>query len=142
MAKYKLDIEEENDDFLIIGICSHIKDYRITWLINQQLNLELVRSETDLVNWTSAKSKRQSYARFQYHDEQLEADYYLISNNAGNIKLLPDQKMFDFFLMIKNNNELSLPNLVKELMAIPEILTAYAIDSKQIKHKDNIIFDE
>ena len=64
MAKYKLDIEEENDDFLIIGICSHIKDYRITWLINQQLNLELVRSETDLVNWTSAKSKRQSYARF------------------------------------------------------------------------------
>ena len=72
----------------------------------------------------------------------MEADYYLISNNAGNIKLLPDQKMFDFFLMIKNNNELSLPNLVKELMAIPEILTAYAIDSKQIKHKDNIIFDE
>ena len=142
MAKYKLDIEEEEDDFLIIGICSHIKDYRLAWLINQQLTLELIRSEVDLVNWTSPKAKRQSYARFQYYDEQSEIDYYLFSNNAGKIKLLPDQKMFDYFLMIKNNIELSLPNLVKELMQIPEVLTAYPINSNQIKHKDNIIFDE
>jgi len=142
MVKYKLDIEEEEDDFLIIGICSHIKDYRLAWLINQQLTIELIRSETDLVNWTSSKTKRQAYARFEFHDEQTAVDYYLMSNNAGKIKLLPDQKMFDYFLMIKNNIELSLPNLVKELMQIPEVLTAYAIDSKQIKHKDNIIFDE
>ncbi|MFT6844668.1 MAG: hypothetical protein ACJAUV_000850 [Flavobacteriales bacterium] len=141
MVKYKLEVESDFD-FLLFGICAHIKDYKLAWLINQQLELMLVRSENDVINWTSLPNKRRSYGLFKYFNENNGVNYYLINNSVDNVKLLPDQRQFDFFLMIKGDVELSIVNLVKKIREITGVLTVYELDPENIKHKDNLIFDE
>ena len=44
MKKHLLEIEYDYD-FVLIGISSHEKDYRVCWALNNKLGLELVKTE-------------------------------------------------------------------------------------------------
>lgn len=143
MAKHKLVLEEDYD-FILLGICSHVKDYRLAWLFNKLLSLKLVRSEKDLVNWSAPKAKHLNFACFNWQDEEEFRTYYLIGNNSAKIKLVPDQKQFDFFLMITGDFDESVSELVNTIKTLPEILIAYEINVSDInkKHLQNLLPDE
>ena len=46
ITKHHLDFENEID-YDLIGICSHVGDYRLVWSMNELLNLNLVKSNDD-----------------------------------------------------------------------------------------------
>jgi len=65
MAKLTLEVEEDYD-FELVGICSHAKDYRLSWEINNVLEFDLEKGENYEIN---IKGDNQSYSFFSFIDE-------------------------------------------------------------------------
>jgi hypothetical protein len=53
--------------------------------------------------------------------------------------LIPEHRDVDYFLKIEEDDT-SGESLVKALASIPNIITAYAIDTDNLKSKKNLIF--
>lgn len=49
VKKKKKIVVEPFDDIKIIGICTHLEDYKLAWHINKLLNINLVKY-SDIVN--------------------------------------------------------------------------------------------
>lgn len=141
MAKYKLEIEDDYD-FVLFGICTHISDFRLAWLFNQSLGVNLVRSAKDLINYSAKQNRRTNFSCFDDVDDEHRLKIYLINNNSGSIKLVPDKKQFDFFLMIKGEIAFKPQEWLKEINQLKEVLLVMELDPMTIKHKENLIFDE
>lgn len=137
MPKLTLTLEEDFE-FTLIGISCHSKDYRLAYEFNKLMGFEFSR-ENDLE--LRAKGEISSYAFFSYIDEENYIEYYLISNKGSLGKLVPEEKLSDYFLVAKG--EVS-AHIQKELLAkvneIQLILKAYLIDVEQLKSKRNLIF--
>lgn len=137
MAKLTLDFEEEYD-FELIGICSHIKDYRLSWELNKVFEFDLVKTD-DLE--IKIKGEPQLFSFFSFIDEENHLEYYLINNRSEYGTLIPEEKKADYFLLIKGfvlDNHLQ--NLTKEIAKVKNVLTTYAIQVEGLKSKSNLLF--
>ena len=137
MAKLTLEVEEDYD-FELIGICSHAKDYRLSWEMNKALELDLVKGDNYEL---SVKGEKQSYSFFNFIDEENWVEYYLINNRTVNGILIPEEKKSDYFLLIRGvlrggQKE----SLVKGIAEIKNVLTTYEIEVKSLKSKSNLLF--
>ncbi|MBL4710128.1 MAG: IPExxxVDY family protein [Flavobacteriales bacterium] len=137
MAKLTLEIEEDYD-FELIGICSHAKDYRLSWELNQRLRVDLIKDENLEL---TIKGERQSHSFFSFIDDENLIEYYLINNRSENGKLIPEEKRSDYFLLIRGVlREGQIGELIGEIATIKNILTTYEIEVEQLKSKDNLLF--
>ena len=134
MAKLLLEIEE-NYDFQLIGICSHIKDYRMVWELNNNLSLDLCKDSNYELH---QKGQQQSHAFHHFCDEENLVDYFLIGNRSESGLLIPEESKCDYLLVIKGNANESL--LLSRINAIKHVLTAYSIEVEELKSKDNLLF--
>lgn len=137
MAKLTLEVEEDYD-FELIGICSHAKDYRLSWEMNKALELDLVKGDNYEL---SVKDEKQSYSFFNFIDDENWVEYYLINNRTVNGILIPEEKKSDYFLLIRGvlrggQKE----SLVKGIAEIKNVLTTYEIEVKSLKSKSNLLF--
>ena len=137
MAKLTLEIEEDYD-FQLIGISSHVKDYRICWEINRNLNFDLVREESLKLK---TKEGDQNYAFFVYEDEENLIEYYLISNRSEFGRLIPEEPKSDYFLLTKGHiTEAESQEICKSISQLKPVLTSYLIEVEALKSKENLIF--
>jgi len=137
MAKLTLEVEEDYD-FELIGICSHAKDYRLSWEMNKVFELDLVKGDNYEL---SVKDEKQSYSFFNFIDDENWVEYYLINNRTVNGILIPEEKKSDYFLLIRGvlrggQKE----SLVKGIAEIKNVLTTYEIEVKSLKSKSNLLF--
>lgn len=137
MVKFTLALEDDFD-FRLLAICSHAKDYRLSWFLNQSLGIALSKG-----NNLEMKRKDELYGfsfyLFEKEEDQLE--YYLIANKCINVHLVPEKKQVDFFLQIKGpiqNHELD--ETLRTINDIPVVLTAYELDVNELKSRKNLIF--
>jgi len=160
MAVHKLILDDVFDEalFSLIGIHCMLEDYRLAYLINKHLGITLIRKPSDL-DYNNGKS---SYSIFEWEDKKQLTTWNLVSNvckkesyqqvnykslfeNQDKITrtthLIPEHKRINYFLKI--GNEFNLSNekyILNSILKIPQIVTAYSIDSNQLKSKDNLIF--
>ena len=161
MAVHKLILDDVFDEsvFTLIAIHCTIEDYRLVYLLNKFLRINLCRKRFDL----DFKNGKSAYSIYHWEDKKQLIDWNLVSNickindytqsNSGLLfettqsitktyNLLPELKTVNYLLKI--DDEL---NLVKEkyiintLLSVPQIATAYTIDQSQLKSKDNLIFN-
>ena len=137
MAKVLLEFEE-NYDFDLIGICSHIKDYRIVWELNRHLKLNLSKDS----NYELTRNgQQQSHPFYFFCDESNLIDYYLIGNRSNLGLLIPEESKCDYLLIIKGNiADISIHKILDKLNAIKNILTAYSIKIVELRSKENLLF--
>ncbi len=160
MAVHKLILDDVFDEsvFTLIAIHCSIEDYRLAYLLNKFLHINLRRKRFDL----DFKNGKSAYSIYNWEDKKQLINWNLVSNicktndytrvNSGllfettqsitkTFNLLPELKTVNYLLKI--DDEL---NLVKEkhvintILSIPQIATAYIIDQNQLKSKDNLIF--
>jgi len=137
MAKLTLEVEEDYD-FEIVGICSHVKDYRLSWEINKALGFDLMKGNNYEIN---VKGDSQSYSFFSYIDDDNLIEFYLINNRCSNGILIPEEKKSDYFLMIRGvlrggQKE----EVIEKIGNIKNVLTTYEIEVDQLKSKGNLLF--
>ncbi|MFC0603556.1 IPExxxVDY family protein [Winogradskyella pulchriflava] len=158
MALHKLLVDDFYDDtYKLIAIHCRLEDYRLAYLLNQNLGLNLERKSEDL-DFEYLKS---SYSIFEWNNEAQYVTWNLISNvckkeedslystglfqtNEKVLKtfnLVPEYKKVDYFIKIsdeiQNVNEKLILN---KLQNIPQIITSYTVEPSQIKSKDHLIF--
>lgn len=162
MLKHKLVLDEiEEDYFKLFALHGSIEDYRLAFLLNKHLRLQLSRTRKDVDFTCDAVHVR--FPLYEYFDSQKHCRYYLIANKADGLEivepettglfkgenrdtkpfyLLPEFHHADYFLKLEEEgNSVSERQLMENLKEIPQLATAYRIESKRIKSKKNLIFD-
>lgn len=160
MAVHKLILDNifEEEQYTLIGIHCTLEDYRVAYLLNKFLQINLSRKTTDL-DFNKGKS---TYSIFEWEDEKQLIAWHLVSNickreefpNYRNVSLfetqepitktfnlIPEYKKVNYFLKIENEYSNSKERyIVNRILGIPQIVTAYSIDACQLKSKNNLIF--
>lgn len=161
MLAHKLVLEDFVNPFKLIAIHCSSEEYKLAFLLNRHLNLRLARTRKDH-DYTS-RAVRAEFALYRFNNEKQYCDYYMISNKfrvesrttsgAGSlfgeetmdsnlIYLLPQYKNVDFLLKIEEEYEsVSVKKLLEQIKQIPQVATAYSIDTDNLKFKENLIFD-
>ena len=140
MKKTKLFVEP-TFDFELLGLVSPVKDYKMAWLINRELDLDLVKSDDIHIEFLSAP--------------QLEISQYLLSLPHGFIQLLknkalntsqqlayliPELRNLDYFLLVQDQtHQTSVSTFVEHLAKNPFIQSVVRLDISKIKSKENLL---
>ena len=165
MGKHTLTVEYDYD-FVLIGISSHEKDYRICWALNKKLGLDLIKNES-----LEIKSKKQDtpsfFSLFKYENTDEFMEYFVISNISENklfaskgntlfgkggkgakelestengILISEHKQMTCFFVIRGEVEESKIEELIQKIKEIDIVLTAVNIDVSALKSKTNLIF--
>ncbi|MGQ0828200.1 MAG: IPExxxVDY family protein [Bacteroidota bacterium] len=139
MKKHLLEIEYDYD-FILIGISSHEKDYRICWALNNKLGLELTK--TDPLEIKDKKQDETSvFSLFVCERPDDFMEYLIIANRSEKGLLIPEQKQMDYFFVIKGEMEdEKIEETISKIREINFVLTAVRIDPSVLKSKQNLIF--
>lgn len=140
MKKAKLQIEPAFD-FELLGIVSPIREYRMAWLVNQELELNLVK--VDDLELEFLNSEKLEIA--QYFLSLPHGFIQLLKNKALNSTqqlayLIPELKNLDYFLLVRDETEqLDLSNFMEKLSQNPLVQSILRIDISKLKSKDNLL---
>lgn len=162
MGKHTLQVENDYD-FVLIGILSYAKDYRICWALNNRFGFELTK--TDALEIKGKKKKAPTYfSLFKYENQEDFIEYSVLANlsegkligpknlslfdegtdASGSTEkevLIPEYKQMNYFFVIKGeigNKEVE--GIIKKMKEIDLVQTAVNIEVGKLKSKQNLIF--
>ena len=137
--KGKIYTLSENTDFKLIALVSHLNDYKISWLFNEQLNCKFSQADdliiTDEKNLTTSK-----FSVFTYEDNS-DSVYTLYSNHYTNDTILKSIKKVDFILKYSGiMSDSQIEELIDKIKGLKNIITAFQIDMNTLKPKELELF--
>ncbi len=162
MAIHKLLIDDfVTIDYKLIAIHSSLEDYRLAYFMNRELSILLEKSPNDI--WVTVNEGESYFSRFIFEDPDNDSAWNLIQNrnrittmqsntttslfeDAGltietSVLLMPELKTVDYVLKIENMpSTFGTDEVVEKLLTIKQVATAYSIDHKKLKSKNNLIF--
>lgn len=130
MAKLKLDLGSV-PDITVIGISSHVNDYRLCWSINRSVGLELTRRRDDITDEANGILAR--YSAYDHVDPPTQQRFTLVNNHSGDGILLKEQRQADFFLVVDNELAEDRPDLLDRVRAAEFVLTAFPLSYDQLR---------
>ncbi|HEY8403562.1 MAG TPA: IPExxxVDY family protein [Flavobacteriales bacterium] len=137
MAVYTLEIEEEYD-FELIGISSHVHDYRLAWALNKHMEWQLTRQNDVPIR----QHKHMSYHSLFEFEHELEMIFIaLMGNKSPDGYLLPELQQFDYVLKIENLQHELTDDFVRQLRKTPLIQAVMIVDAERIKSRQNLIYN-
>ncbi|NCT17699.1 MAG: IPExxxVDY family protein [Flavobacteriaceae bacterium CG_4_8_14_3_um_filter_34_10] len=148
------------DDYSLIAIHCQEEDYNLAFLLNKYLNLNLKKKANNLdINHKGAPI---SFPLFEYVDEKSHSTIYLLGNtyksknqkitSAGSLFeehyeektyfLIPEFKKINFLIKICSDNPKYIEKkLLAEILKLPLVITAYALDYTTLKSNQNLNFN-
>lgn len=120
------------DEYRLVALVSSLKDYRITFYLNQVLGMDFVRYN-DLA-YTRSGNIMGTYQWFYYYCQQDHTTYYLIGNKHKGGSVISSAKDADYIVFIKNPVD---PDTVKkcivDIRTITNVLTAFEVPLDTVK---------
>ena len=121
-----LTLEKEFElDFLILGINSHTKSYKLCWEINKKMH----------VNFTKNKNHRlknnQEFERFSYTNKSSETKYNILSNSSNTGYLDLNNKSVNYFMVVQGG-VYNKKKIIKRLNQIEDILLVFELNLSNI----------
>ncbi len=129
------------NDYQIIAVSSHLKDYKLCWNLNNILKTDLLK-KPDMA-FAYQKGNLENYSFFYHHDEDLKRTYFLLSNKKNNAQIIEKIPEADFLLIINppiKSEEINL--IIQNLKKTTNILTAFLIDITKKKKEINFVLNE
>ena len=118
-----------------------MKDYRLSWFLNQNLNLKLTKID-DLKITLPKNNEISTFSFYHFEDEDNFSTYSFISNKTLGNALVPEFHQADFLLLINGQSgKLNNKKHISEIKKIANILTVFNIEIKKTKSLDAIISD-
>lgn len=161
---HRLDTDFELEfDFILIGISSTLKDYRLCHFVNKYSGLNFIFGKEEKIDnrgnkkqtpqeeldyhiiHTVNKNKKKEvhhFKTYRYCSQNFEREYYLLSNKGLEGRyLIPETPNFDAFLIIKHFiDEEDMETLMDDINRINGVLLVKEIDPKVLNSKENLIF--
>lgn len=161
MAIHKLQLDDiyEDEQFTLFGIHCNIEDYRLAYLLNKALSINLYRKSSDV----DAEDSKVSYAIYEWIDTHKSTTWNLVKNsckieeyqeNVDNSELpliskitktyylMPELKKVNYLLKVNDVITNAKQKIIVESMQnISQIITVYTIQSQYIKSQHNLIFN-
>ncbi len=126
------------DDYKMIAIVSHLRDYTIGYHINTNLELDLAKFDNIVV--AAGFKKDHSFSWYFFKDEGSETIYYLIGNKCENGNLLKSQKAVDYLLVIKNSIHGDVVKIaLNKLRKVKNIVAVFELNMLEYKYMDDLI---
>ena len=113
-------------DFLILGINSHIKLYKLCWEINKKLHTSFVKNKNHIIN------NDQEFERFSYTNKNSEITYNIISNISNTGYLEPHNKSVNYFMTVQGEIY-NTQKTIERLNQIEDILLVFELNLSKIK---------
>ena len=113
-------------DFLILGINSHIKLYKLCWEINKKLHTSFVKNKNHIIN------NNQEFERFSYTNKSSEITYNIISNISTTGYLEPNNKRVNYFMIVQGEIY-NTQKTIERLNQIEDILLVFELNLSKIK---------
>ncbi len=139
--KIYLDSRAEAAYFSLIGISCHLKDYRLSYLLNQKLEFSFKKLD-DLVVFPAAGKEPAEFSFYYYKDDDRFNTYSLVANRSQDSILIPHLKQTDFLLVVEGEFKKTQKDPVLNLIrTIPNVLTAFEIKTTEIKNLESLLTD-
>ena len=156
MQIHSLGLEDfYEDNYTLIGIHTALEDFKLAYLLNNNLNTNFSCASFSLdfeTNQTKA-----SFSIYEYMNEKYDYDWYLIANSYKEEKvnatdtlalatepipyLIPEKKSVDYFIkVVGEQNNLLIKRTIDKINSINQIVTCYTIDTNTLKSKEFLIF--
>ena len=157
MAVRRLVLDDfvEEEHFLLIAIHCNLEDYRLAYLLNSYLNVSLKKKSEDLTftsgasygvyEWNCIKGiNTWNFVSNVFKKEEIATTQNTLFNSQVNTKslfLVPEYKKVNYFLKIKDESKsVNEKKILMGIQKIPQIVTAYKVDTEQLISKENLIF--
>jgi len=138
-AKLKLQIDYDYD-FFLFGITCAERPYRLCWALNNQLNASFSK-ETDKEVKEKNNQEAAKHEVFSFRDEGICTDYRLIGNKSESKLFTPEYRHADYLLMVQGEIPYEKKySILKKIKDIPFVQTAFEINPKTLKAKENFLF--
>lgn len=161
MAKYILNTNDDDFDFVLIGIICPENQYQLLSLINDTLKINLYLS--DYLPFNLKGGKLFKFSLYRFLDEALGIDYYLIPNSSNfdepnlnenttndlfkkltvdeSVKLVKELPKTDYFILLKGEDlHIYQFKIMDCLKTIPQIRKVQLIEANDLASKRNLIF--
>lgn len=113
-------------DFLILGINSHIKPYKLCWEINKKLHTSFVKNKNHTIN------NNKEFERFSYTNKNSEITYNIISNVSNTGYLDSNNKSVNYFMIVQGEIY-NTQKTIERLNQIEDILLVFELNLSKIK---------
>lgn len=133
--------EEFFEDSVLLGLVAPIKDYQLSWQVNQMLNIDFRMSEDLEINLVK-KNRNYRFSMYEYKVPSVTLAHYLYNNEHEGEFLLPEFKHLDFLWLIKGDNieKEWLQDLIQAVRMISGVQLVTEMTNEKIKNKQYLIF--
>ena len=161
MAKHFLNTNDEDFEFVLIGIISAENQYSMISRINDALGINLYLS--DYIPFHLKESRLFKFSLFRFVDEELNLEYCFIPNTSNfdepstntanqndlfsgldideSTKLIKELPKTNYFLILKGESLHTYEHKIMDrLKNIPEIIQLQAIEPNELPSRRNLIF--
>lgn len=161
MKKIILNNSDDDFDFLLLGISCLENQYQVTSTINDNLKINLALS--NFLTLDLIEEKNFKFSLFNFTDEALGIDYFLIPNKSNfeeinknnrtsddlfseieveqSTVLIKELPKIDYFLILKGEDVKRYEfKVLEKLKNSSEIIQILAIDINKLVSKQNLIF--
>lgn len=141
MAKLKLEFDYEID-FLLLGISCHLPDYRLAWILNKELKIDLERQKDIDLQLSKKSHEKGFFSCFNYDNEESYTTINLIANRCDKGFFCNELKQLDYFLQLwlPDSDEKGADSVLDSLKKNSQIITCVKVDTEKLKSKNNFIF--
>ena len=156
MQIHSLGLEDfYEDNYTLIGIHTALEDFKLAYLLNNNLNTHFSRANFSLDFETN--DSKASFSIYDYTNEKYDYEWYLIANSFKEERinaqdtlalstetityLIPEKKRVDYFIkIVGERNELLTQRTLDRINSINQVVTSYTIDTNTLKSKEFLIF--
>lgn len=144
MSKEKLVIGFSDEDFLLYGIISKVKEFKLAWQINKSLNISLFMQDEAVIEFKNNKSLMVCYylAEMEFYSIKLIKNLTVENVGIKSPYLLPEIKNFDYLLMIEGEDVHCFDEneFFETLTNASFVQYTSSIDIEKLKSLDNLMF--
>ena len=130
VKKYDLTLDDEQP-FEVYGISSAFADYRLTWELNQKLDIHLEKEKERFELYRPKLKIKHPFSYFTFEDEELLTRFFLVKNKQEQQLLQAERPMIDYFLVLKENYSHEPATLIEKLRTINGIVAVFSFNSKE-----------
>ncbi|MCB0794057.1 MAG: IPExxxVDY family protein [Flavobacteriales bacterium] len=129
-ARFKLELEAL-PDVLVVGISSHVNDYRLCWSLNRTLGIALTKRDKDIT-----ETLRDGVARFgayDHDDPETLGRYTLVNNRSDKGLLVKEQPQADLFLVVDRSLVKDHERLLQQVRGSEMVLAAFLLEISELR---------